>query len=39
MYEDNDTIINNYPGGLISAAGSGAIATKTSDAQVVIAAQ
>ncbi len=33
MYEDNDTIINNYPGGLISAAGSGAIATKTSDAQ------
>ena len=33
MYEDNDSIINNYPGGLISAAGSGAIATKTSDAQ------
>ena len=33
MYEDNDTIINNYAGGLISANGSGAIATKTSDAQ------
>ncbi len=33
MYEDNDTVINNYSGGLISANGSGAIATKTSDAQ------
>ena len=32
-YEDNDTIINNYADGLISANGSGGIATKTSDAQ------
>ena len=39
MYEDNDTIINNYAGGLISANGSGAISTKTSDARLATAAQ
>ncbi len=33
IYEDNDSIINNYAGGLISANGSGAIATKTADSQ------